>query len=145
MSLPTSMFNIPGFDSGFSSDVFGSLSDSLATITEAFSGQSFLLNQLRVSADSSAPSLLGFDRLFTLPTGAPSIRFDVNSPGSVEINIAYEALVSGVHSVNDTLFEAVTVTVIPEPSTLVFMVAALIPLFLRKRGFRQGNDLSQMN
>lgn len=140
MSMPTAMFNIPGLDSGYSSDIWGTLPNSLATVTESFSGQAFLLNQLRISADSSAPSLFGFDHLFILPDDASSLRFDVISSGPVEINIAYEALFPGVYTATDTLFGVVTVTVVPEPSTSAFMATAWIPLFIRKRRCRPGHD-----
>jgi hypothetical protein len=136
ISIPTSMFQISSSGSAASSDIQGDLSDSLATITEVFSGQTFLLNRLRVSADPSAPSSLWFDRPYTVPVGATSLRFDVTPAGTVGINISYEALVPGFHTINDVAFGAVNVTVIPETSTCAFLAVAVLPRFRRKRGCR---------
>ncbi len=132
MSIPTAMFNIPGMGPGLSTDVLGILSNSLATITEFYSGQTFQLDHLRV-ASNGGPSLLGFDHLFTLPTGHPYVRFDVDSPAPVEINIAYEGLVPGVYTMGDTLFGSITYTVIPEPSSLVLAAVASTILLGRRR------------
>lgn len=132
MRLPTSMFNIPDLDPGYSSDVFGNLISPIASVTETYSGQSFLLSKLWVRADPGMDSLLGFDRDFTFSTQAGTLLFDVESLGSVELNIAYEALQPGVHVVDDLLFGTITVTVIPEPATGTLALAAA-GLWLRRR------------
>lgn len=141
MSIPTSMFNIPGLGSGHSSDVMGVLPDSLAAITEYYSGQTFLLNPLRVSSNPADASLLGFDHLFTLPTGFPTLRFDVAPAGPVVMDIAYEGLVPGVYTMSDTLFGTVTYTVVPEPSTLMNF-GFLIPFFFRRRRSPGGGEVA---
>lgn len=132
MLLPTVMFNVASFEPGYSSDIFGELLSPIASVREAYSGQSFLLSKLWVRIDPGMNSLLGFDRLFTIPIGASTLRFDVESLGPVELNIAYEALQPGVHVVNDTLFGQITVTVIPEPMTGMLALAAA-GLCLRRR------------
>lgn len=134
MRLPTSMFNIPDLDPGYSSDVFGNLISPIASVTETYSGQSFLLSKLWVRADPGVDSLLGFDRDFTFSTQAGTLLFDVESLGPVELNIAYEALQPGVHVVDDLLFGTITVTVIPEPATgALALVAAGLCLSGRRR------------
>ena len=136
ISIPNSMFNIPGLGPGESSDIFGNLANPLATVTEAFSGQSFQLSKLQVSANPSIPSLLGFDSVFVIPSGASSIRFEAVSAGPVPTNIGYAVLVPGIHSVEDTLFGTVTVTVIPEASTCLLLAATLIPSIIRRKRSR---------
>ncbi len=133
ISLPTSMFNFPALDPGHSSDVFGDLVSSVGTITEAFSGEMFELTKLRISSDPFVDSLLGFDRLFTVPIGAGSLRFDVETAGEVVLNIAFEALHPGVHLTDDLLFGTVTVTVIPEPSAGALLLLAAGFSWRRKR------------
>jgi hypothetical protein len=134
MTIPTSMFNIPGLDSGMSTDITGNLGNSLATINETFSSQSFQLVGLLVSANPSAPSLLGFDSLFVIPGFASSVRFEALSAGPVPLGISYGALFPGVHTVEDTLFGTVTVTVVPEPSASLLLAATVMPfMFYRRR------------
>ncbi len=137
MAIPTSMFNLPGFDSGIYTDIFGNLSNSLATVTETISGQSFQLDHLRVSADPSLPSLLGFNSLFVIPNFATSVRFEAASTGPVSTTISYAALFPGVHSVEDTLFGTVTVTVVPEPSACLLFAPTWLPLLFHRRRFPQ--------
>ncbi len=133
MAIPTSMFNLPGFDSGMYSDIFGNLGNSLATINETVSGQSFQLVGLRISSDPSAPSLLGFNSLFLIPVFASAVSFEAVSAGPVSTKIAYAALFPGVHSVEDTLFGTVTVTVVPEPSICFLFASTWLPFLVHRR------------
>ncbi|RYD80772.1 MAG: PEP-CTERM sorting domain-containing protein [Verrucomicrobiaceae bacterium] len=133
MSIPTAIFNVPGLGPGLSTDIYGILSNPVTVVTEFYSGQTFLLNQLRVSSDLSSPSLLGFDHLFTIPSGNPSLRFDVAPAAPAEINISYQAFHPGTYTSADTLFGAITITVIPEPSVLLLLGSAVVPLVFRRR------------
>ncbi len=133
MSIPTSMFNIPGIGSGMSSDIYGDLIAPVATITEFFSGQSYLLKKLFISSNPLAASYLGFDTVFLVPQGATSLRFDVATAGPVETNISLEALHAGVHVIEDPLFGTVTVTVVPEPGSMALVVLPALMLLARRR------------
>lgn len=133
MSLPTSMFDIPGFPGG-SSDIYGDLNVPVATVTEIFSNQAFLINKLKVSADPSLPSLLGFDHVFTIPSLSSSVQFAAESVGPVEVNISFDALAPGIHQVQDTVFGTVTVTVVPEPAGILTAFSGLAAgLMIRRR------------
>lgn len=133
MSIPTSMFNIPNLGPGFSSDIWGSFVTAIGTVTDFHSGQTLSLDRLLISSNPAATSVLGSQSILTIPTGHPQLRFEVTSAGPVETQIAYAALVPGVHTATDTLFGEVTVTVVPEPSALVIALAALPLLGRRKR------------
>lgn len=133
MAIPTAMFNIPGLGAGFSSDITGPLGNSLATINETFSGQSFQLDRLRVSSNSAVASLLEFNSLFVIPNFAASIRFEAISAGPVPTNISYDALFPGTYSTEDTLFGTVTVTVIPEPSGALLLALTSIAFLGRRK------------
>ena len=133
MSIPTSMFNIPGLDPGTSSDIYGDLIAPVATITEFFSGQSYLLKKIFISSDPLEASYLGFDTVFVVPDGATSLRFDVTTAGPVETNISLEALHPGVHVIEDPLFGTVTVTVVPEPGSLALLALPALTLLARRR------------
>ncbi len=133
MSLPATMVNIPGFEGGSFSDIFGNLLSPLATVTEGFSEQSYLLNKIRISSEPTAPSMIGFDRVFTTASGAHSLRFDVVGEGPVEVNISAVALSVGVHTIDDLLFGMITVVVVPEPTPSGLLALALVPLIMRRR------------
>ncbi|RYD23315.1 MAG: hypothetical protein EOP88_04700 [Verrucomicrobiaceae bacterium] len=132
MSIPTAMFNIPGLGPGFSSDVWGSFTTALGTVTDTYSGQSLTLDRLRISSNPAVASVFGSQSILIIPTGHSELRFEFASAGSVETQISYAALVPGVHTAPDTLFGEVTVTVVPEPSALMIGMASM-PLFLRRR------------
>ncbi len=131
MSIPTSMFNIANLGPGYSSDIWGSFVTALGTVTDSYSGQALTLDRLLISL-TSAVSVLGSQSILTIPTGHSSLRFEVTSPGPVETQVAYAALVPGVHTVTDTLFGDVTVTIIPEPSAFALALAP-VPLLSRRR------------
>ena len=129
MSLPTSMFNIPDLGSG--GDIMGDLLPSVATIREIFSNRSYQLTGLVISSDGS-PSLLRFNQLYTLG-GASHFQFSVTTSAPVVTNIPMEALYPGVHTISDTLFGLITVTVVPEPGSLALFAGAAIPFAMRRR------------
>ena len=133
MSIPTSMFNIPNLGPEISSDVWGSFVTAIGTVTDFYSGQTLSLNQLLISSNPAAVSVLGSQSILTIPTGYSQLRFEVTSAGPVETQISYSALVPGVHTATDTLFGEVTVTVVPEPSSLVLGLAAVPLLGGRRR------------
>jgi len=133
MSIPTSMFNIPGLGSGTSSDIYGDLLVSVATITEVFSGQTFSLSKILISSDPLEPSFLGFDPVFIIPSGTASLRFDAATTGPMETNISLAALHTGVHSIEDPLFGTITVTVVPEASSLALVALPGLALLSRRR------------
>lgn len=124
MSIPTAIFSI-GAGSEVTSDIYGGLGASIATITESVSGQTFSLTGIQISANPSLPSLLGFNRLFTLPTGFSTVQFEAQTAGPVETNIPLFVLNPGVYTVEDTLFDTVTVTVVPELSGLALLAASV--------------------
>jgi hypothetical protein len=132
MSIPTAMFNIANLGPGFSSDVWGSFTSSLGTVTDFHSGQSLTLDRIRISSNPVAVSVLGSQSILIIPTGFSELRFEFASAGPVETQISYAALVPGVHTATDTLFGQVTVTVVPEPSAVLITMAS-IPLFFRRR------------
>lgn len=134
MSIPTSMFNIPNLGPGYSSDVWGSFMNSLGSVTDFYSGQTLTLDRFRISSNPSQVSLLGSQSILIIPTGHSSLRLELTSTGPVETQIAYAALVPGVHTATDTLFGEITVTVVPEPSTFAFVLLSALPLFARERG-----------
>ena len=133
VSIPTAIFNIPDFGEGSSSDIHGGLGASIATIRESISGQTFSVTGLLVSANPSLASMLGFDHLFTFPTGFSSVRFEVESAGAIETNIPIYVLNPGVYSIEDTLFGTVTVTVVPEPSGTALLASGMALLAARRR------------
>lgn len=137
MALPTSMFNIPDFSPGFSSDIHGTLLFPLARVVETYTGQFFALNDLRISVNPSMDSTLGFDRMFSFPSGADAFRFEVESAGPVELNIPHEMLHPGIHATNDAIFGDITVTVVPEPSAAVASLIGGCVLLMRRRPERQ--------
>jgi hypothetical protein len=132
MELPTSMFNIPGFGPGMSSDIEGDLTPPIATITEVYSNQSFFFKHLRISV-GPGPSILSFDSLFVTGIGATSARFEVSSLGPVVTPISFGALNLGVHTTGSTTFDTVTVTVVPESSAALLLAVTTIPIFSRRR------------
>ena len=132
MELPTSMFNIPDFFPGSSSNIYGSLSPALATITEFYSGQNFLLNQITVSVTPD-DSILHFDPLFLSRVGAAAVRFDVTSTMPVETSISFAVFRPGVHTSSSTFFDSVRVTVVPEPSANLLLAATLWSLSVRRQ------------
>jgi hypothetical protein len=131
IALPTAMFDIPG--SGSSSDIFGDLSAPVGTVTELSSGEMFQLSKLQISSDPSRASVLGFDRPFIIPIGAGQVRFALANSGPVEVNVSFLALRQGIHSIQDTAFGPVTVTIVPEPSTALLLVPALAAVRRRRR------------
>lgn len=132
MSVPTAMFGIGSGDIPVT-DIYGGLGASVATITESVSGQTFSLTGVQISVDPDRPSLLGFYRLFTLPTGYSTVQFEAETAGPVETTIPFRVLNPGVFTVEDTLFGTVTVTVIPEPSGIILLPGGMALLAIRRR------------
>ncbi|RYD50129.1 MAG: hypothetical protein EOP85_00230 [Verrucomicrobiaceae bacterium] len=135
MSIPSAMFNVPMLDPDHYTDIWGLFPTPLATVRDVYSGQALSLNQLRVASSPSGISVLGSQSILTIPTGHSSLRLEVISAGPVETDIPYDGLVPGYYTAYDVVFGEVAVTVVPEPSTAMFMSALSVSLlFRRKKG-----------
>lgn len=133
ISIPNSMFNIPDFGPGSSSDITGDLGFSLAAVTENYSGVTYILNGLHISADPARVSFLGFGSTYFVPAGASFLQFEFGAAGLQESSISIHALNPGVHTIEDPLFGTVTVTIIPEPGSALLAGMGACALFIRRR------------
>ncbi len=131
IDLPIGMFHPDVYGSG-SSAISGDFPSPLGTVTETFSGQSFLISGLFIRPSEPAGAVLTFDPIHIIG-GVSGVRFELSGEPSATTNISPDALIPGVHTVNSTLFGTVTVTVVPEPSLAIYLTAALLPFALRRR------------
>ncbi len=131
IDLPFGMFH-PDVYRDSSSIISGDFPSPLGTVTEVFSGRSFLIAGLFIQPSEPAGAVLTFDPIHLIG-GVSSVRFELSGEPGAATAISPDALIPGVHTVNSTLFGTVTVTVVPEPSLAIYLTAALLPFVLRRR------------
>ncbi len=126
IDLPLSMFNISSPVQ--SSAISGNFATPLGNATESYGGQRFSIAGLHID---EITAYLAFSPIFILSSQS-SAQFVVEAPLPVTTTLSPDALNAGTHSVNSVLFGTVTVTVVPEPSTLT-LTAAIAPALLWRR------------
>jgi len=131
IALPPSIFN-PVVIGNTGTPISGFLNPILATFTDSGSGFNYDVAFLLISSNFSFAELQ-FDRLFSAAPNQTEGRLDLLPGSPVASTISPTALVPGTHTIGSSLFDTVTVIVIPEPTSLSLLVISTLLLARRHR------------
>ncbi len=131
IALPPSIFN-PAVIGDSGTSIAGFLNPIFATFTDSGSGFNYDVNFLLIGANFTLAEL-HFDRLFSASPGQIEGRLDLLPGAPVTSTISPMALVPGTHTIGSSLFDTVTVIVIPEPTSLSLLMLGTLLLARRRR------------
>ena len=134
LQLPYSMFHLASSEIPVTPAI-GGLGGTLAVVSELVSGAVFTLGGLQISSSPlSDPSLLPFNSVWKT-SGHGTAQFQIVDTNAIETSIPLRVYNPGVHTIHDTLFGTITVTVIPEPSAPILFTSAALGLLYRRRRY----------
>ena len=129
--LPPSIFN-PAAIGNSGTPISGFLNPIFATFTDSGSGFNYDVDFLLIGANFLFAELR-FDRLFSAAPGQIEGQLALLPGAPVTSTISPMALVPGTHTIGSSLFDTVTVVVIPEPTSLSLLLMGTLLLARRHR------------
>lgn len=129
IALPPSIFDQAVIGNS-GTPIFGFFNPILATFTDSGSGFNYDVRFLLIGANFLFAELQ-FDRPFSAAPSQIEGQMVLLPGAPVTSTISPTALVPGTHTVGSSLFDTVTVIVIPEPSSLSLLIVST--LFLTRR------------
>lgn len=130
LGLPPGMFD-PSLYNPAAGEISGSF-PALAQFRDVNAGVGYNVTGLLISLTFAR---FTFDREFTPGSNQSEVQFVLQPQAPGQSTIAPEALVPGTHTISSALFGTVTVTVVPEPTGLLWLSAAALWLQRRRRTF----------
>ena len=131
IAIPPSIFNQAVIGNS-GTPIFGPFNPILATFTDSGSGFNYDVAFLLIGANFVFAEF-SFDRSFSAAPGQIEGRLNLVTGAPVTSTISPMALVTGTHTTGSSLFDTVTVIVIPEPTSLSLLLIGTLLLARRHR------------
>jgi hypothetical protein len=131
IALPPSIFNIAVIGNS-GTPIAGYLNPIFATFTDSGSGFNYDVDFLLIGANFAFAEL-HFDRPFSAGPSQIEGQMALLTGAPVTSTISPAALVPGTHTIGSSLFDTVTVIVVPEPTSLSLLLISTLLLASRHR------------